>query len=518
MRESGWGYDMSQISSRLSEQSLTTLGSWAVLNPGSVESIGTRSADGHSYLRRLFGTDLLIIVSVSALPAIAFLQENLSAEHRLETLPYHVLAGLALSLAWILSLTVFKAHSIGSVAVGMQEYKVIVYGSVCLAGVLGVLISLLEADALRLYLSVSLPVGVICLLLSRWSWRQWLLRRSRHGFALSNVLIYGQGSDASFAIQQISKKSGPVFRVVGVLLDGTPDTQAELEISHTNPTVPLAYSFEDLEQDLLRLHADSVIVAGPLVGGNQSLQELSWRLEKTGTKLIVASSLTGVASRRVRTTPLDGMPLMHVDLAKFTGARYLLKRGFDILFASAALLALSPVFMVIALLIRREGPGKIFFRQERAGQDGKAFTMFKFRTMVEDAEARLADLKDLNEGSGPLFKLKNDPRITRTGHWLRKHSLDELPQFVNVLLGDMSVVGPRPPLFTEVQAYEGHTRRRLLLKPGVTGLWQVSGRSNLDWKESVRLDLYYAENWTVLSDLRIIWRTFHVMIKPEGAY
>lgn len=509
---------MSQISSRISEESLSPLGSWAVLTPGSVQSTGTRRADGHLYLRRIFGTDLLIIVAVSALPVLALTQESLSTGLVDQTLQFHVLAGLALSIAWMLSLWAFKAHSIGSVAVGMQEYKLMVYGSVCLAGVLGILISLLQADALRIYLSVSLPVGVMSLLLSRWSWRQWLAHRSRQGFALSNVLIYGQGSDASFALQQISKKSGPVYRVVGVLFDGAPDPSAEEEIGKSNPMVPLVYGFNDLEQELQRLHADSVIVAGPLVGGNQSLQELSWRLEKTGTKLIVASSLTGVASRRVRTTPLDGMPLMHVDLAKFTGARYLLKRGFDILFASAALLALSPVFMVIALLIRREGPGKIFFRQERAGQDGKAFTMFKFRTMVEDAEARLADLKDLNEGSGPLFKLKNDPRITRTGHWLRKHSLDELPQFVNVLLGDMSVVGPRPPLFTEVQAYEGHTRRRLLLKPGVTGLWQVSGRSNLDWKESVRLDLYYAENWTVLSDLRIIWRTFHVMIKPEGAY
>lgn len=138
--------------------------------------------------------------------------------------------------------------------------------------------------------------------------------------------------------------------------------------------------------------------------------------------------------------------------------------------------------------------------------------------MVQDAEAQLAALQKLNEGAGPLFKLKDDPRVTRCGNWLRKHSLDELPQFLNVLRGDMSVVGPRPALFAEVETYDGHARRRLLLNPGVTGLWQVSGRSNLEWKESVRLDLYYAENWTVLSDLRLIWRTFQVMVKPDGAY
>lgn len=500
---------MSQISSRLGAERITALGSYTTLQPAADKAANALRSQGRSYLRRLFATDLILVGTACALPAVA----NSGPGQN-----YYLLAGVLLAAAWMISLRSFKTHVLGNVAVGMAEYKSLAYASLAMAGSLGVLIGLTGYGTLRIFLLLSLPIGLATLMSNRWAWRQWLARRRRSGYALSNVLIYGQPSDVPFAVRQISGKSGPAYRVVGVLLDGPADEQAELEIRAADPTLPLAYGGGSLEHQVQALGADSVIVAGPLAGGNEALQHLGWSLESSGTKLIVASSLVGVASRRVRTSPLDGMPLLHVDLAKFSGARYLLKRGFDVLFSAAALLALAPVFLVIAAVIKLEGPGKVFFLQERAGQDGRPFKMFKFRTMVPDAEAKLAQLRERNDGAGPLFKLKHDPRITRCGHWLRKHSLDELPQFLNVLRGEMSVVGPRPPLFTEVAAYEGHAHRRLLLKPGVTGLWQVSGRSNLDWKESVRLDLYYAENWTVLSDARIIWRTFRVMIKPDGAY
>ncbi|MGV2954030.1 sugar transferase [Glutamicibacter sp. AGC46] len=509
---------MSQISSKLREDRVSSLGTWTFAPPRTNQETGTASARGRAYLRRLYGTDLLVISLVSSLPAITQFQSSQMPQFIADSTHYYALAGLLLTFAWMASLLSFKAHRLGSVAVGMQEYRIMVYSGLALSGFMGVLIVLTGQDSLKIFLVLSLPLGLPALLLSRWTCRQWLSWRSRSGYALSNVLIYGQPTDVPYAVRQISKKSGPAYRVVGALMDGAADPEAERDIRKTDPTLPLAYDTGAIEQEIQRLHADSVIVAGPLPGGNEALQQLGWRLEGTGTRLIVASSIIGVASRRVRTSPVDGMPLLHVELAKFTGARYLCKRGFDIVFSLLALLALSPVFLVIALLIRREGPGKIFFLQERAGQDGRPFKMIKFRTMVQDAEAQLAALQKLNEGAGPLFKLKDDPRVTRCGNWLRKHSLDELPQFLNVLRGDMSVVGPRPALFAEVETYDGHARRRLLLKPGVTGLWQVSGRSNLEWKESVRLDLYYAENWTVLSDLRLIWRTFQVMIKPDGAY
>lgn len=509
---------MSQVSSRLGETELGTLTGWTITRPVANEIISSQRSKGRAHLRRLFISDLLIVGAVAGLPAVAVAQSSALGLLATGNTAYYAIAGLLLALAWMASLRLFKTQTIGTVAAGLQEYKFVLKAWAALAGGLGVTIGLTGQHSLRIFLIYSLPLGLSALLASRWTWRQWLIRQSRNGYALSNVLLYGQAVDVPFALRQISKCTSQAYRVVGVVVDGQSEPEAQVDIRAADPTLPVIFGSESLHTEAARLNADSIIVAGPLTGGNEALQHLGWNLESTGTKLIVASSLIGIADRRVRTSPLDGMALHHVEPARFTGVRYFLKRCFDVLFSSLVLLALAPIFALIALLIRRDGPGKIFFLQERAGQDGRPFKMFKFRTMIEDAEAQLATLQEQNEGSGPLFKLKNDPRVTRCGKWLRKHSLDELPQFLNVLRGEMSVVGPRPPLFTEVDKYQGHTNRRLLLKPGVTGLWQVSGRSNLSWQESIRLDLYYAENWTVCSDLRIIWRTLSVMLKPEGAY
>jgi exopolysaccharide biosynthesis polyprenyl glycosylphosphotransferase len=207
-----------------------------------------------------------------------------------------------------------------------------------------------------------------------------------------------------------------------------------------------------------------------------------------------------------------------VDIPQYSGAKHVLKRVVDVVMALGALLALSPLLLVLAVIVRLDSPGPVLFRQDRVGKDGHPFGMFKFRSMVVDAEARLAALDQRNEGAGVLFKLRDDPRVTRCGRWMRKYSLDELPQLWNVVLGDMSMVGPRPPLDREVNGYERHTHRRLLIKPGITGLWQINGRSDLAWDEAVRLDLYYVENWSIAGDLLILWRTFRAVIKPSGAY
>jgi exopolysaccharide biosynthesis polyprenyl glycosylphosphotransferase len=207
-----------------------------------------------------------------------------------------------------------------------------------------------------------------------------------------------------------------------------------------------------------------------------------------------------------------------VDIPQYSGAKHVLKRVVDVAMALGALLALSPLLLLLAVIVRLDSPGPMFFRQDRVGKDGHPFGMFKFRSMVVDAEARLAALDQRNEGAGVLFKLRDDPRVTRCGRWMRKYSLDELPQLWNVVLGNMSMVGPRPPLDREVSGYERHTHRRLLIKPGITGLWQINGRSDLAWEEAVRLDLYYVENWSIAGDLFILWRTFRAVIKPSGAY
>lgn len=515
-----WGPDMSQVSGKLNGHNFEPSRAWAAPRISGVTRAARVPAasglDGARYRRRLQVTDLLAVAAACALPAAATAQGTTALG--LGAQSHAALTEIVIAAAWAISLYVFDTHAIGRIAVGMQEYKYLVLATTALAGAIGILALLTSSLQLRGYLVLSLPLGLAGLLLGRFGWRQWLVRQRELGFALSNVLVYGQAGDLPYAVRQISRRTGPAYRVVGVLLDGEQNPDAARELNAVDPTLPLARDGEALTEAILRLGADSVVIAGPLTGGNQALREVGWELEQSGTRLIVVSALSNIASRRVRTSPVDGMPLLHVQRATFSGWRHVLKRGFDVIFAALALLALAPVFLVIAVLIRLDGPGRIFFLQERAGRDGTPFRMFKFRTMVQDAEARLAELRGHNEGAGPLFKLKDDPRVTRSGRWLRRHSLDELPQFLNVLLGHMSVVGPRPPLFKEVADYRGHTHRRLYLKPGVTGLWQVSGRSNLDWQESVRLDLYYVENWTILSDLRIIWRTVKVMITPDGAF
>jgi exopolysaccharide biosynthesis polyprenyl glycosylphosphotransferase len=209
---------------------------------------------------------------------------------------------------------------------------------------------------------------------------------------------------------------------------------------------------------------------------------------------------------------------MHVELPQYAGAKHILKRMFDLVGTVCALVVLLPLLVVIAIIIRIDSPGPVLFRQTRVGRGGTSFGMLKFRSMVVGAEDQLAGLLDQNEGAGVLFKMKNDPRVTRFGRVMRKYSLDELPQFWNVLIGEMSLVGPRPPLAREVASYEQHVNRRLYIKPGITGMWQVNGRSNLDWDESVRLDLYYVENWSITGDLVILWRTLRVLREHSGAY
>jgi exopolysaccharide biosynthesis polyprenyl glycosylphosphotransferase len=260
------------------------------------------------------------------------------------------------------------------------------------------------------------------------------------------------------------------------------------------------------------------MVAGQPAGGGEFIRDLGWDLERTDAELMIASRLANVAGPRIHFRPAEGMPLMHVELPIYEGGKHVVKRVFDILVSATALILLWPLFVIIPILIKRDGRGPVFFRQERIGRNGQPFPMVKFRSMVDHAEDRLAELVDQSDGNGMLFKLRDDPRVTKIGRMLRTSSLDELPQLWNVLVGQMSLVGPRPPLSSEVEKYEQHVLRRLYLKPGLTGIWQINGRSNLSWEDSVRLDLYYVENWSLTGDLLILWRTLKVILRPVGAY
>ena len=282
--------------------------------------------------------------------------------------------------------------------------------------------------------------------------------------------------------------------------------------------VPVYGGLDDVTAAVKAFGADTVaVLACPEMDGIR-LRGLAWELEKTGTDLCVAPSLLDVAGPRTTIRPTAGLTLLHVDHPQLDGFRLLLKGLFDRCVAALTLIMLAPLMGVLAVTIWLHDRGPALITQIRVGKDGRVFRIYRFRTMVVDTEQRQAQLLATNDADGVLFKLRKDPRITAVGAYLRRWSLDELPQLINVFLGDMSLVGPRPALPYEAEKYAEHVRRRLMVKPGITGLWQVNGRSDLTWAESVRLDLRYVENWSFALDLQILWRTILMLVRRSGAY
>jgi exopolysaccharide biosynthesis polyprenyl glycosylphosphotransferase len=268
--------------------------------------------------------------------------------------------------------------------------------------------------------------------------------------------------------------------------------------------------------DATQAHVVAIVADHELSG--QMLRRLSWELEERDVDLVVDPGLVDVAGARLSIHPVADLSLLHVQGSRPSGERMAAKGVFDRTLATALLLLASPAMLAIALAVRLSSSGPVLYRQTRVGVNGRPFTMFKFRSMIAGADQLLADLTALNEGNEVLFKLKRDPRVTRVGSFLRRYSLDELPQLINVVRGDMSLVGPRPPLPSEVDTYDAIAVRRLRLRPGLTGLWQVSGRSDLSWEESLRLDLRYVDNWSMALDLSILIRTWRAVLSGDGAY
>ncbi|GAA0202374.1 sugar transferase [Glutamicibacter creatinolyticus] len=454
------------------------------------------------YIRKLAVSDFAVLATVCGVGIFAL--PSPAPEQR-----FFLVASM---VVWAVFLVLARTRATQQIGVGAREYKRVIESTAFAAGTMAVVTLVFNIEGVREAILIGFPTGMGLLLAERWIWRRWLWRKSAAGYALSQVVVVGQEHDIDYVVRQLRKKAGPAYKIAGLLLDGPMDNTLGVD------AVPTFSGLENLETAVHAVEADSVIVAGPLRGGGNALKDLSWRLEESRTNVIVVSSLTNVAGPRISMRPVEGLPLMHVDMPSFSGGHHVIKRLIDTILAGAALIALAPVFLAIAIAIKATSEGPVFFSQDRVGLRGRTFRMYKFRSMVVNAEAELEKLQALNEGSGPLFKMKVDPRVTRIGAWLRKYSLDELPQIYNVLRGDMSLVGPRPPLPSEVECYEGYTERRLFIKPGLTGLWQISGRSDLDWEESVRLDLYYVENWSLTGDIMIIWRTFKVMLRPSGAY
>jgi exopolysaccharide biosynthesis polyprenyl glycosylphosphotransferase len=468
-----------------------------------------------SFANRLRITDCAAIaIAVASAYLVRFGAEApAAAEWDFET--RYLVISLLILVSWIAVLEIYSTRDSRTFGSGVTEYKRVVQSTLKLFGALAIAMVFVRFDVARGYFAIALPLGLVLLTGSRWLWRRWLNQQRSRGEYLSRVIVIGETSDVEYVVNQIESNVTAGYKISGVALSALDST---LELRPPWVRIPVLSTLADVSRMVEVTGADAVIAAGPLPGGSTYIRELGWKLEATGTELVLASRLTNVAGPRIHWRPVDGLPLVHVELPQYAGGKHVLKRVVDVVVASLALLVLSPLLLVLAIIVKRDSAGPVIFRQVRAGKNGVPFHMLKFRSMVQTAETDIESLRELNEGSGPLFKIRNDPRVTKCGRWMRKYSLDELPQFWNVLTGEMSLVGPRPPLPLEVQGYEKFTHRRLLIKPGITGLWQVNGRSTLPWEESIRLDLYYVENWSLTGDLAILWRTFKAMRSPVGAY
>jgi exopolysaccharide biosynthesis polyprenyl glycosylphosphotransferase len=311
-------------------------------------------------------------------------------------------------------------------------------------------------------------------------------------------------------VDVISRAPWMGYRVVGMCV---PRGQQADDVG-----VPVLGDIDDVRDLAIELGVDGVIVAGGSYSSAADLRRLGWELQGLDLDMLVVPSLTDIAGPRVHMRHVAGLPFVHVEEPQSDRAGGWAKRVFDLVVSSGLVLVLSPLLLVVAALIRLQDGGPVLYRQRRVGANGAEFDMIKFRSMVVDADARLAEVAHANEHDGVLFKIRDDPRVTRIGRFIRKYSIDELPQLFNVLRGEMSLVGPRPPLINEFEQYEQDTHRRLLVRPGMTGLWQVSGRSDLPWAEAVRLDLYYVDNWSMVIDLVIMIKTVKAVIVSHGAY
>lgn len=468
------------------------------------------------YHRKLVATDFVVVLaSVFGAQLLRFgvaaAELSIPLAGRAEFLVTYTALSVVLIAAWLLFLSVWDTRGARVIGTGPNEYKRVAHATFAVFGSFAIISFLLKAEIGRGYLMIALPVGLFLLLLARWLWRKRLHRQRARGLNVYRTLIAGEREKLRHVASQILSDTPSGFDLVGaVTTRGTS--------SYLLPGVPVVADYAHLVDAVDERHADTLIITSTDDISPQQLREIGWELESRQVDLVVTAALTDVAGPRIHMRPVAGLPLAHVDYPLFIGQKYFVKRLFDIAVSASGLLVLSPFFLLIAILVKRDSRGPVFFRQERVGQAGVCFTMFKFRSMVVDAEKRLPALRDQSDGNDLMFKMKNDPRVTKVGAVLRRYSLDELPQLVNVLLGEMSLVGPRPPLSREVEQYERWVHRRLLVRPGITGLWQVSGRSDLSWEDSLRLDLYYVENWSLMGDLVVLWRTVKTVVRPEGAY
>jgi exopolysaccharide biosynthesis polyprenyl glycosylphosphotransferase len=425
---------------------------------------------------------------------------------------FALVANVGIPAGWVLLLAACGAYDRRALGIGTEELKRVVRADIAMAATVSLLALGFKKDLSRLTVLVVVSAALGYTLFGRFLARSVLHHLRRRGaHASQKILLVGKLSDALALHEVATRNPAAGLHPIAIHLPQHPRPGERV----TAP-VPVYVGWE-LVPLVQEIGADTIAVCGPASLESYELRKLAWQLEGTGLDLVVVPQVTDITGPRIHVRPVEGLPLLNVEEPTLSGLALVAKSALDRISALVGLILLSPVLLGIALAIKLTDRGPVIFRQTRIGHQGKAFRVWKFRTMYTDAERRLEALKDQNESDGLLFKMKNDPRVTPIGRHLRALSLDELPQLINVLMGQMSLVGPRP-LPTEDDDYQGDVRRRLLVRPGITGLWQISGRSDLTWDDAVRLDLHYVDNWSLAYDLGILWRTVRVVLARRGAY
>ncbi|MEV7692882.1 sugar transferase [Microbacterium sp. NPDC089189] len=472
-----------------------------------------------SYQRRLWITDFLALVWVVYGTQIAWFglgnaQLAMIENSAITDVSYWVFSA-ALILLWMAALSWVDSRSHRVIGTGATEYVRVADASLRVFGAVAIVAFLTRIEVARGFLLISLPLGILILLLVRWLWRQWLVAKRAGGEFAARVLLVGSLDSVSQIARELQRNPSAGYHVVGAC---APSGTTAGTVPGTD--IPLMGSVNAIERAMAVTRADTVAVTSTDELPPDKVKQISWNLQAGRQHLVLAPSIVDIAGPRLHTRPVAGLPLIHVETPRFSKGQLFLKRSVDLSASALGVLLLSPLLAFLAITVRLTSTGPVLFRQTRIGWGGREFTMLKFRSMVVNAEDLLENLQRERQESGAdsgnevLFKMRNDPRVTPIGRIMRKFSLDELPQLFNVVGGSMSLVGPRPPLQSEVDQYASHVHRRFLVKPGITGLWQVSGRSSLSWEETVRLDLSYVENWSLLGDLAILAKTAKAAVAP----
>jgi exopolysaccharide biosynthesis polyprenyl glycosylphosphotransferase len=484
----------------------------AVLTPNQVFQ---RTMWQRRYAVKLEITDCVVVCAAVALAQYVRFGPTLSPPGYLK---YYVPGfSILFVIVWLSALAGFHSRSPRLIGTGIEEFRRVVAASFWTFGAIAIVTLLLKLDIARGYLAVALPAGTLGLVLSRSIWRGHVARKRANGGYLTAVLAIGELDAVENLAIELTRNPMDGYQVVGVGIPGYGPPRGE-QITVNGRMIPIVGGETHAVEAIRTCGADTVAIAGTEHFGVRGIRRLLWDLEPMGVDLVVSTGVMDVALSRLVMRPIAGLPLLHIEKPQYLGTKRFQKRAFDSCFALAALVGTLPILLITAIAIKISSRGPVFYSSERIGIDGKPFAMLKFRTMVKDADKQLANLLDKNEFDGPHFKIQNDPRVTPVGRVLRRFSIDELPQFINVLRREMSVVGPRPPLRREVEAYDCDVLRKLLVKPGITGLWQVNGRADLSWNEAVRLDLAYVDNWSMVEDILIIAKTIRAVFGRAGAY